>query len=83
MNIKSATKLWNTLEHKFSALDARRELYVDDHSIMEHAREFQLIAKELKQHGQVLPNKIVACGIITKLLSSWRNFATTLKHKRQ
>jgi hypothetical protein len=30
-----------------------------------------------------LPNKFVAGGIIAKLPSSWRNFATTLKHKRQ
>ena len=32
----------------------------------------------------VLPDKFVAGGIIAKLpLSWWRNFATTLKHKRQ
>jgi hypothetical protein len=31
----------------------------------------------------VLPDKFVAGGIIAKLLSSWRDFATSLKHKRQ
>jgi hypothetical protein len=31
----------------------------------------------------VLPDKFVAGGIIAKLLYSWRDFATSLKHKRQ
>ena len=31
----------------------------------------------------ILPDKFVAGCIIAKLPSSWRNFATTLKHKRQ
>jgi hypothetical protein len=30
----------------------------------------------------VLPDKFVADGIIAKLPSSWRDFATSLKHKR-
>jgi hypothetical protein len=55
---------------------------VDHRSVVEQAHEFQLIVRELKQHGHVLPDKFVAGGIITKLPSSWRNFAATLKHKR-
>jgi hypothetical protein len=31
----------------------------------------------------VLPDKFIAGGIIAKLRSSWRNFSTSLKHKRQ
>jgi hypothetical protein len=31
----------------------------------------------------VLPEKFIAGGIIAKLPPSWRNFATSLKHKRQ
>jgi hypothetical protein len=31
----------------------------------------------------VLPNKFVAGGIISKLPPSWKDFATSLKHKRQ
>ena len=31
----------------------------------------------------MLPNKFVAGGIISKLSPSWRDFATSLKHKRQ
>ena len=39
--------------------------------------------RELEQLGHVLPDKFVAGGIIAKLPSSWRSFATALKHKRQ
>jgi hypothetical protein len=30
-----------------------------------------------------LPDKFVAGGIIAKLPPSWKDFATSLKHKRQ
>ena len=93
MNIKSAAELWEALEHKFSASDARHELYVmeqyhdfkmvDNSSVVEPAHEFQLIVRELEQFGHVLPDKFVAGGIIAKLPSTLRNFATALKHKRQ
>ena len=56
---------------------------VDNSSVVEHAHEFQLIMRELEQFGHVLPDKFVASGIIAKLPSTWRNFATALKHKRQ
>ena len=80
------------LEHMFSALDAGHELYVmeqyhdfkmvDNYSVVEQAHEFQLIVRELEQLGHVLPDKFVAGGIIAKLASSWRNFATALKYKK-
>jgi hypothetical protein len=40
------------------------------------------MAKELEHLKINLPNKFVAGGIIAKLPLSWRDFATTLKHKR-
>jgi len=93
MHIKNADELWEALEHKFSASDAGRELYVmeqyhdfrivDNRSVVEQAHELQLIVRELDQLGCKLPDKFVAGGIITKLPSSWRNYATSLKHKRQ
>ena len=93
MNIKSATELWEALEHKFSTADAGHELYVmlqyhdfkmvENRSVVEQAHEFQLIVRELEQLGHVLPDKFVAGGMIAKLPPSWRNFATALKHKRQ
>jgi transcription elongation factor GreA-like protein len=59
MNIKSAAELWEVLEHKFSASDAGRKLYVmeqyhdfrmvDNRSVVEWAHEFQLIVRELEQ----------------------------------
>lgn len=55
MNIKSAAELWEALEHKFSAADAGRELYVmeqyhdfkmvENRSVVEQAHEFQLIVR--------------------------------------
>jgi hypothetical protein len=38
---------------------------------------------ELEQFRCVLLDMFVAGGIIAKFLPSWRDFATTLKHKRQ
>jgi hypothetical protein len=93
MHVKSATEPWEALEHKYSASDAGRELYVmeqyhdfkmvDNRSIVDQAHEFQLIVRELDQFGCKLPDKFVAGGIIAKLPSTWRDYATSLKHKRQ
>src|SRR5664279_1230624 len=55
----------------------------DERSVVEQAHELQSIAKELDQFTCVLPDKFIAGGIIAKLPPSWRNFATSLKHKRQ
>ncbi|KAK1603138.1 hypothetical protein QYE76_007873 [Lolium multiflorum] len=56
---------------------------VNNRSVVEQAHEIQCIAKELELLKCALPDKFVAGCIIAKLPSSWRNFATTLKHKRQ
>ena len=56
---------------------------VNNHSVVEQAHEVQVLVKELELLKCPLPDKFVAGCIITKLPSSWRNFATTLKHKRQ
>ncbi|KAK1614901.1 hypothetical protein QYE76_020418 [Lolium multiflorum] len=63
---------WDALEAKFGVSDAGTE-----------AHEIQSLAKELEQFKCTLPDKFVAGGIIAKLPPSWRNFATSLKHKRQ
>ena len=44
---------------------------------------WQKISKIVAKSPHVLPNKFVAGGIISKLPPSWRDFATSLKHKRQ
>jgi hypothetical protein len=59
---------------------------VEDRSVVEHAHEVQAPAKEIENYSKeapcVLPNKFVARAIITKLPHSWRDFATSLKHKK-
>ncbi|KAK1650120.1 hypothetical protein QYE76_067925 [Lolium multiflorum] len=85
--------VWDALEAKFGVSDAGTELYVmeqyynyrmtDERSVVEHAHEIQSLAKELEQFKCTLPDKFVAGGIIAKLPPSWRNFATSLKHKRR
>ena len=86
-------ELWDALEAKFRVSDAGSELYlmeqlydykiVENCSVVEQAYEIQTLAKELEHFPYLLPDKFVAGGIITKLPPSWRDFATSLKHKRQ
>jgi len=60
---------------------------IEDRSVVEQALEIHMLAKDLKNCSKetpcVLPNKFVAGCIIFKLPPSWRDFATSLKHKRQ
>jgi len=51
-------------------------------SIVEQAHEVQTLAKELENFGCVLPDKFVPRCITAKLLKTWTNFATSLKHKK-
>jgi hypothetical protein len=85
--------MWDALVGKFRVTNAGSELYlmeqqydykmVENRSVVEQAHEFQTLAKELELFPCPLPNKFVAGGIITKLPPSWKDFATSLKHKRQ
>ena len=60
---------------------------VEDRFVVERAHEIHTLAKDLKNCSKespcVLPDKFVARCIISKLSPSWRDFATSLKHKRQ
>ena len=89
--------MWDALEAQYGVSDAGSELYimeqfldyrmVEDRSMVEHVYEIHTLAKDLKNCSKetpcVLPDKFVAGGIISKLPPSWRDFATSLKHKRQ
>jgi hypothetical protein len=87
-----AKKLWDALEAYYGGTDAGDELYMieqchdykmtDGKSIVVQAHEIHCMAKELEHLKINLPDKFVAGGIIAKLPPSWRDFATTLKHKR-
>ena len=77
---------------KCNATDAGNELYlmesfhdyrmVNNRSVVEQVHEVQCIVKDLDLLKSSIPDKFVAGCIIAKLPSQWRNFATTLKHKR-
>jgi hypothetical protein len=56
---------------------------IENCSVVEQAHEIQALAKELKLFSCPLPDKFVADSIIAKLSPSWKDFATSLKHKRQ
>jgi hypothetical protein len=55
----------------------------DNTSVVMQDDEIQLLVGELTGFGVILPDKFVVGGIIAKLSSSWRSFATTLKHMRE
>jgi hypothetical protein len=86
-------ELWDALTTKYGASDVGSDLYImesfhdykmaDNRSIVEQAHGIQCIAKELDHLKIVFPDRFVAGYIIAKLPSTWRNFATSLKHKRQ
>ncbi|XP_066334527.1 uncharacterized protein [Miscanthus floridulus] len=92
-NLFRGKELWDALVGKFGVTDAGSELYlmkqlydykmVENRSVVEQAHEIQALAKELELFPYVLPDKFVASGIIAKLPPSWKDFATSLKHKRQ
>jgi hypothetical protein len=91
--LPTGKELWDALVGKFRVTDAGSELYlmdqlydykmVENRSIVEQTHEFQALAKELELFPCPLPDKFVAGGIIAKLPHSWKDFATSLKHKRQ
>jgi hypothetical protein len=94
---KMGKDIWEALEAQYGVSDTSGELYVmekfqdymmvEDHSVVEQAHEAQALAKELEHYSKeapcVLPDKFVVGAIITKLPHSWRDFATSLKHKRK
>jgi hypothetical protein len=88
----SVKQLWDVLDEKVGVSDAGSELYimehlfdykmVKNHPVVEQAHEIRHWLRN-SNNPCVLPDKFVASGIIAKLLPSWMDFATTLKHKRQ
>jgi hypothetical protein len=93
MHIKDGKELWDALDAKFGAADAGSELYImesfhdfkmtKDLPVVQQAHEIQCITKELKLLKCALPDKFVVGCTIAKLPPIWRNFTTSLKHKRQ
>jgi hypothetical protein len=92
MHIRDAKALWDHMNTTYGASDAGKELYIMESfhdykmvakkSIVQQAHEIQRLAKELELLKYVIPNEVVAGCIIAKLPSPWRNFTTSLKHKK-
>ncbi|CAO2147295.1 unnamed protein product [Urochloa humidicola] len=93
MHCTDPTELWDALERKFAVSEGGRLLYsaeqfydysIDDaKSIVAQAHELQVLVGDIASLGCPLPDRFVAAGIIAKLPTSWRNFASFLKHKRE
>jgi hypothetical protein len=93
LHMTNAKTLWDHLNATYGASDASKELYimesfhdykmVANKSVVEQAHEVQHLTKELELLKCVILDEFVAGCIIAKLPSSWRNFTTSLKHKRQ
>ena len=97
VRLPTGKELWDALEAQYGVSDADSELYameqfldyrmVEDRSVVEQTHEIHTLAKDLKNYSKespcVLPDKFMAGGIISKLPPPWRDFATSLKHKRQ
>jgi hypothetical protein len=92
MHIRDAKALCDHLTTTYGAPDAGKELYimesfhdykmVANKSIVEQAHEIQHLAKELEFLKYVIRDEVAAGCITAKLPFPWRNFATSLKHKR-
>jgi hypothetical protein len=92
LRYKTAKQMWNTLNTEYGGSDVGIELYiieqyhdyhmVDGKIMVTQAHEIQCMVKELGLLKIVVPDEFVAGGIIAKLPPSWRDFTTTLKHKR-
>jgi hypothetical protein len=90
--LPTGKELWDALVGKFRVTNTGSELYlmeqlydykmVENRSTVEQTHEIQSLAKELELFPCPLPDKFVAGGIIAKLPPSWKDFATSLKHKR-
>jgi hypothetical protein len=56
---------------------------VDDRPVVEQDHEIHILAKEIEGFKRELPDKFLVGSTISKLPPFWRDFATSLKHKRQ
>jgi len=93
MHYTSARALWETLEKKYSVPDAGKDLYLvekyhdfkmtDGRPVVEQTHELQIMVGELNHSKIALPDKFQVGMVIAKLPQSWRDFATTLKHRRE
>ena len=97
IRLPTGKALWDAFEAQYGVSDVGSESYVmeqfldymmvEDRSVVEQAHEIYTLAKDLKNCSKdapcVLPDKFMAGDINSKLSSSWKDFATSLKHQGQ
>lgn len=83
--IKSTKELWDSLDKKYKAKDARMKKYivgkfleykmVDSKSVMSQVQDLQLIMHEIHaENGLSVSDSFQVVAIIEKLLPSWKDF---------
>jgi len=90
---KTSIELWETLELKYESVEKGLNQYscekmiefqmVDEKSISNQIHEFENIVYDMKLKVIVLPNIMLVAFMISKLTSSWIDFAQSLKHKHE
>src|SRR6185369_11957261 len=95
IRLPTGKALWDDLEAQYGVSDAGSELYimeqfleyrmVEDRSVVEQAHEIHTLAKDLKNCSKespcVLPDKLVAGGIISKLCYFTETQETGVHHR--
>ncbi|GJT94315.1 zinc finger, CCHC-type containing protein [Tanacetum coccineum] len=86
-------ELWNSLEAKYMSEDASSKKFLvsnftnykmtDSRPVLEQYNELLRILGRLTQHKINMNEAIQVSCIIVKLLSSWKDFKHTLKHKKE
>ncbi|VFQ69567.1 unnamed protein product [Cuscuta campestris] len=89
---KSAKSIWETLQKKYGADDARKHKYVtgewlrfqvvDDKSIMDQVHEYENLVSDVLAEGMMMCEILQANVLIEKLPQSWAEYCKKLRHKK-
>ena len=88
----SAKDLWDKLEARYMQEDATSKKFlvsrfnnykmIDGKSIMDQMHEIEHILNNFKQHNMHMDETIIVSSIIDKLPPSWKDFKSSLKHRK-
>ena len=90
-SIKTAKKLWESLDKKYKTEDVGMKKFkvdrfldykmVDCKTIISQVQDLQVILHEIHTEGIVLSESFHVTAIVEKLLPHWKDFKNYLKHK--